>query len=101
LRGVKAKQKMWHTVRGYLAAVVALVTCPCHLPVTLPILISLTAGTALGAWLQDNAPIVGGISTALFIGGLALALKWISQPACPFATSRSRRQAAPSEPGRI
>lgn len=28
---------MWLTIRGYVAGVVAVVACPCHLPITLPL----------------------------------------------------------------
>ncbi len=75
--------KTWHTIRGYLAGVAAFIACPCHLPLTLPLLISLTAGTAFSAWLAQNTILVGVISTIAFIGGLALAFKWFNQPACP------------------
>jgi mercuric ion transport protein len=70
-------------IKAYAAGVVAFITCPCHLPLTLPLLISLTAGTAFGAWLAQNTVLVGVISTIAFIGGLALAYRWVSQPDCP------------------
>lgn len=70
-------------IKAYVAGVVAFITCPCHLPITLPLLITLTAGTAFGAWLASNVFLVGAISTVIFIGGLALAFKWSAQPACP------------------
>jgi mercuric ion transport protein len=71
-------------IKAYVAGVVAFITCPCHLPITLPLLISLTAGTAFGAWLAAPGTLllVGAISTVIFIGGLALAFKWSTQPAC-------------------
>lgn len=75
--------KTWHSLRGYLAGVTAFITCPCHLPLTLPLVFSLTAGTAFGAWLAQNTVLVWMISTIAFIGGLALAFKWLTQPACP------------------
>ena len=75
--------KIWHTTKAYVAGVVAFIICPCHLPLTLPLLISLTAGTAFGAWLAQNTILVGVISAVAFIGGLALAFKWSAQPACP------------------
>jgi hypothetical protein len=40
--------KTWRTIRSYLAGVVAFIACPCHLPLILPLLISLTAGTGYG-----------------------------------------------------
>ena len=72
-------------IKAYIASVVAFIACPCHLPLTLPLLISLTAGTAFSAWLAAprNLLLVGAISTAIFIGGLALAFKWFAQPSCP------------------
>lgn len=71
-------------IKAYVAGVVAFIACPCHLPLTLPLLISLTAGTAFGAWLAHNTVLVGVIATVAFIGGLALAFIWFAQPAaCP------------------
>ena len=90
-------------IKAYVAGIVAFITCPCHLPITLPLLISLTAGTAFSAWLAAPGTLllVGAISTVAFIGGLALAFKWSTQPACaarptPIATpSLSTSKAKP------
>ncbi len=73
----------WKQIRGYLAGAVAFVTCPCHLPIIWPILLTLTAGTAFGAWLATNLLIVGTMMTVLFIIGLILAFRWLlgGQPA--------------------
>ncbi len=72
-------------IKAYVAGVVAFIACPCHLPLTLPLLISLTAGTAFSAWLAAPGTLllVGAISTVVFIGGLALAFNWFTQPTCP------------------
>ena len=70
-------------IKAYIASVVAFIACPCHLPLTLPLLIALTAGTAFSTWLANNVFLVGAISTVIFIGGLALAFKWFNQPTCP------------------
>ncbi len=48
--------------------------CPCHLPVTLPLLLALTAGTALGVILAENVWLIAAMMTIYFI--LALALGW-------------------------
>ena len=79
--------KIWYRVRGYLAGGVAFVTCPCHLPLTLPLLLALTAGTAAGAFLERNPAALVAISTALFVGGLVLASRWLGK-----RTARSRRE---------
>lgn len=66
----------WHSIKGYLAGAIALIACPCHLPITFPILLSLTAGTALGSWLAGKLWLTIGVSTAIFLGGLGLMLLW-------------------------
>ncbi len=73
--------RTWHTIKGYVAVAVSFIACPCHLPITLPLLIALTAGTAFSAWLAENKILVGVISTVVFFGGAALAFKWFSGPA--------------------
>jgi glutaredoxin len=65
----------WQKFKGYLAGAVALIACPCHLPITFPLLLSLTAGTALGSWLEGKFALVFAVSAAIFIGGLVLASK--------------------------
>lgn len=67
----------WQFIAGYVAEVIALIACPCHLPLTLPLLITLTAVTALGSWLAGNYLTVFFISTVIFIGGLILSLRWL------------------------
>jgi glutaredoxin len=94
----------WLEVRGYVAAAIALVACPCHLVVTLPLLIALTAGTALGAFLRQNSALVFGVSTVLFVGGLYLAFRWMGQPTTvadpPIRRPRPRRRQR-SAPARV
>ncbi len=67
----------WNTVKGYAAGVFALLVCPCHLPLTFPLILSLTAGTALGGWLAGKFGLLFGIFTALFLAGLFLAWRWL------------------------
>ena len=69
----------WHIIKGYVAGMVAFVACPCHLPFTLPLVISLTAGTAISAWLGQNVIAIYAVATILFLGGLILAGKWSMQ----------------------
>lgn len=67
----------WQKVKGYVAGAVAFVTCPCHLIIIWPVLLALTAGTAFGAWLAQNQLLVATLMTVTFIGGLALAYRWL------------------------
>jgi mercuric ion transport protein len=53
------------TVTGFLA-------CPCHLILTLPLLLSLLAGTALGSFLSRNTGLVYAGAGLYFIVALTL-----------------------------
>ena len=53
------------TVTGFLA-------CPCHLIITLPLLLSLLAGTALGSFLSHNTGLVYAGASIYFVVTLAL-----------------------------
>lgn len=64
------------TVRPLVSGIVALVSCPCHLPLTLPLILSLTAGTVVGTWLAHNAAAVVGGSVVVFASSLLLTLRW-------------------------
>jgi hypothetical protein len=77
-----------------------LVACPCHLLVALPLLLSLTAGTALGVFLKQNTWLVVGASTVLFVAGLFLTFRWLGQPTAVADTQahrpRPQRQGTPA-----
>ena len=76
------------TVTGFLA-------CPCHLIITLPLLISLLAGTALGSFLSHNTGLVYTGAGIYFVVALALGATFLFGPkrqsaqgktACPTCT---------------
>ncbi len=50
--------------------VTGFIACPCHLPLTLPLLLAVTAGTALGAFLANNVGVVFVVSGAYFVGAM-------------------------------
>lgn len=87
--------QLWHRLRGYLAAGVALVACPCHLPLTVPLLLALTGGTALGVWLAAHQGVIFVASAVLFLAGLGLWLRWLGSPprspACRVPAESDRR----------
>lgn len=66
----------FQSIKGYFAGAIALVACPCHLPITFPILLSLTAGTVFGSWLVGNFWLLFGVLTVIFLGGLGLMFLW-------------------------
>ena len=80
-------------LKGYLLMGSARVACPCHLPITLPLLTALFAGTALGAFLLNNVWLVVAISTAYFIAALALGLRDLGQhnKTCQLADTEERK----------
>ncbi len=61
------------TVTGFLA-------CPCHLIITLPLLISLLAGTALGSFLSRNTGLVYTGAGIYFVVALALGAWFLFGP---------------------
>lgn len=67
---------MWRSIKGYVAGAVAFITCPCHLPLTIPLLIALTAGTAFSRWLATNSLLFGAMVAGVFVLSLGLALQW-------------------------
>ncbi len=62
------------TVTGFLA-------CPCHLIITLPLLISLLAGTAAGSFLSRNTSLVYTGAGIYFVVALALGAWFLFGPA--------------------
>ncbi len=63
------------SLKGYLLLSTAALTCPCHLP----ILIALTAGTALGSFLSGHLWLIGLLLTLYFAIALYLGLKWLGK----------------------
>ncbi len=61
------------TVTGFLA-------CPCHLIITLPLLISLLAGTALGSFLSRNTGLVYAGAGIYFVAALVLGAWFLFGP---------------------
>ncbi len=68
--------RIWREIRWLISAVIAMVSCPCHLPLTLPVLLSITAGTVVGTWLANNTAAVAGGSVVVFASSLLLTLRW-------------------------
>jgi len=73
------------TVTGFLA-------CPCHLIITLPLLISLLAGTALGSFLSHNTGLVYTGAGIYFVVALALGYWFL------FGRARPKREVDDARP---
>lgn len=86
--------KIW----GGVLAATGFIACPCHLPITIPLTVSLLGGGAAAGFIADHKGLIYGLATAYFIGGLGIG--WLlltrrrdTQDCCevPAAESRSRR----------
>ncbi len=58
-------------VWGGVLVVTGFIACPCHLVITLPLILGALGGTGLGAYLADKQGLVYGVATGYFIVGLA------------------------------
>jgi mercuric ion transport protein len=58
-------------LKGYVLLAVALVACPCHLP----LLLALLGGTALGALLAAHLLPAGVLLGGVFVGAFAVGLR--------------------------
>ena len=61
---------------GYLLALLAFLTCPCHLPIWL----MLFGGSAFGAVLNENLMVAGAILIVAFILSGAAAIRRLNTP---------------------
>ena len=58
-------------VWGGVLVATGFIACPCHLVITLPLVLGALGGTGLGAYLTDNQGLVYSVATGYFIAGLA------------------------------
>lgn len=65
---------MVRKIAGYLLTGTAFLACPCHLALTLPLVLTLVGGTSLGAFLVAQQEVVFLAATIYFLVGLTLGL---------------------------
>lgn len=70
MRRTEHRKSSGRPIKGYLWGVMAVVTCPCHLPVAL----LLIAGTSAGAVLSDHLLLAAVVLTPLFV--LSFVMAW-------------------------
>ena len=66
----------WQKIRSGAMFVISAITCPCHLPITLPLILVLLAGTPLAVWIIQHSGWMYGIMTGVFLLSLALGFLW-------------------------
>jgi mercuric ion transport protein len=64
---------------GILVGLTAFLACPCHLPVTLPLLLGLLAWTPLAGAFQANPGLLVLGALFYFVFGLVLAVRLLSE----------------------
>ena len=69
-----------HRIGGVVLTVTGFLACPCHLIITLPLLISGLSGTALGSFLSRNAGLVYTGAGIYFVVALALGAWFLFSP---------------------
>lgn len=67
-------------IGGVALTVTGFLTCPCHLIITLPLLISLLAGTTLGSFLSRNTGLIYTGAGIYFVVALALGASFLFGP---------------------
>jgi mercuric ion transport protein len=82
--------KFW----GGILAVTAFVVCPCHLPLTLALLLGVLGGTGIGGFLAANKGLVYGVTAGYFVLALGAGLylwnrkkRASTGPACPMPSA--------------
>ena len=65
--------------RGFLAAALALLLCPCHLIITLPLVLSLLGGTVLGGFLRSHMGFLFAVFLVFFVAATAFAFRWLNK----------------------
>ena len=63
---------MRRSVGSSLLLITGFLACPCHVPLTLPLLIALFGGTTLGTWLSTHTGLVIGLSAGYFLAAIVL-----------------------------
>ena len=57
-----------------ILAVTGSLACPCHLPLTLPLLLGALGGTGIGSFVGANTGWIYGVATGYFIVGIGAGL---------------------------
>ncbi len=76
---------MRRKIGGILLTVTGILACPCHLVITLPLLLALFAGTAVGSFLAHNVALVYGGAALYFAVALILGMRFLLSPDRPQA----------------
>lgn len=68
---------------GILVGITAFLACPCHLPLTLPLLLALLAGTPIAGVFEANPGLLVLATLFYFVFGFMLAVRLLSEKPRP------------------
>jgi mercuric ion transport protein len=94
-------------IGGGVLMTTGFLACPCHLIITLPLLATLFAGTALGSFLSHNTGLVTTFAAIYFVVALALGYWFLVGPnrskhgvdtVCPTCTPGDSETPVPESP---
>lgn len=80
---------LWNKFRSGVMLFISAVTCPCHLPIVLPIVLVILAGTPTALWITKHTGWIYGGTAIIFMLTLALGINWLSQPPVSECAPRS------------
>jgi hypothetical protein len=80
--------------RGLIWLIGAFLICPCHLPLTLGVVATVLAGTAIGALVSGHPYMAGGIITSAWLAGTWRGIRHLR------SARRERLQVSPIVPPR-
>lgn len=84
-------------VVGWCFTSTGFLTCPCHLVITIPLLMALLSGTAAGGWIAAHTGAIAVGASISFVGGLAVgAFLLLVRSGAAATSSTSIRQVAVS-----
>ena len=64
---------------GGVLAVTGFVACPCHFPLTLPLLIGVLGGTGIGAGIAANVSLIYMVATGYFILAIGIGVYMLNR----------------------
>ena len=85
-------------VVGWFFMITGFLACPCHLIITLPLIMVLLSGTAAGGWIAAHSGAIAVGASIYFVGGLAVGAFLLPVRSGAAATSSPARRPVAGSP---
>lgn len=83
---------MRRSIGSSLLLITGFLACPCHVSLTLPLLVALFGRTALGTWRSTHTGLVIGLSAGYFLAAIVLGIWLLKRPSPESGVSCSSPQ---------